>query len=368
MKKRIVGIDLARIIAMFMIMNYHILMYGSWMTSKQTSFDNKVFGEFAIALTVISVDIFAMISGYVGLYSRHRLSRLLDLWFQVIFYSWLVLGFFYFFRNNLLNQQLIIHNFFPTVFKGYWYWNGYIILFILSPLISQGLKSITKKQFKTIIILLFALTSCLTINPHYDLFNLGLGYSGLWLIVLYVYGAYFKRFGIPKLLDNTLINIILLVFNLCLIVLCSYLFHHYNIWIDQNNFDTTQIQYTFPLVVSLAILVFLLLLKVKIQSKVWDKIITFLGKKSFSAYLLQTNPLIFGFLITNNYNFLRNLSLGRMIFSLIVIALFWYFGAIIIDVVRSLIWNVLRINKLFTRIEIYWKGKKYDATVDKNKL
>ena len=357
MRKRIVGIDLARILAMFMIMNYHILMYGSWMTSKHTSFGNKVFGEFAIALTVISVDIFAIISGYVGLYSRHRISRLLDLWFQVIFYSWLVLGFFYFFRNNLLNQQLIIHNFFPTLFKGYWYWNGYIVLFAFSPLISQGLKSITKNQFRNLIILLFVLTSCLTVNPHYDLFNLGLGYSGLWLMVLYVYGAYFKRFGIPKLLNSTLINIILIVLNLCLIVLCSHLFHHYNVWIDQNNFDITQIQYTFPLVVCLAILVFLLLLKVKIQLKLWNKIITFLGQKSFSAYLLQTNPLVFTFLITNNYNFLRNLSLIRMFLSLIILALSWYFGAIIIDIVRSLIWKILRIDKLFMRIEIGWKGK-----------
>lgn len=356
MKKRIVGIDLTRILAMFMIMNYHILMYGSWMTSKHTSFSNKIFGEFAIALTVISVDIFAIISGYVGLYSRHHISRVLDLWSQVVFYSWLVLGFFYFFKDSLLNQQLIIHNLFPTLFKGYWYWNGYVILFILSPLINQGLRRITKKQFKHLIIVLFLLTSCMTISPNYDLFNLSLGYSGLWLIVLYIYGAYFKRFGIPKIFSSILINIVFIIFNLCLIVLCSYLFHQYNLWVNGNNFDITQFQYTFPLVVSLAIFAFLLLLKVKIKSKLWNKIIIFLGQRSFSAYLLQTNPLIFTFLITNNYNFLRNLSLGKMLFTLILVALLWYFGAVILDIIRLTIWNVFRINKLFVGIENKWKG------------
>lgn len=353
MKKRIIGIDLIRVIAMYMIMNYHLLLYGSWMTDKYTSIGNKTFGYIAIALTVISVNLFALISGYVGLNSQHKISRFLELWFQVIFYSWLVLLYFRLFRSNDLTKDLIVHNIFPTLFKGYWYWNGYIVLFALMPVLNRGLKTISRIEFKSLLGILFFITSCLSINPNFDVFNLSLGYSGMWLVVLYVYGAYIKRFGLPFFFENNILNFILIIVNLFLILLCSYFFHRYNIWINNNNFDITQFQYTFPLIVTLAIFVFIYLLKIEIRSKLMKNLITFLGKKSFSAYLLQTNPLIFSFLITNNYNFLRYFPLPKMALFLLLISLSWYLSAIIIDIARLFVWKLVYNCSLF----IYWKFK-----------
>ena len=68
---------------------------------------------------------------------------------------------------------------------------------------------------------------------------------------------------------------------------------------------------------------------------------TFLVVHSFSAYLLQTNPLVFAFLITNNYLFLQKLSPLRMIIELIFTASIWYLGAILLDVFRSLIFKII---------------------------
>lgn len=349
MKKRITGIDLIRIVAMFMIMNYHVLLYGSWMTRKASG-SNLVTGRLLVDLTVISVNLFALVSGYVGLETHHRLGRIVDLWLQVVFFSWLVLAYFYFEKNKVLSPELITHNLFPTFFKGYWYWNGYVLLFILMPILNKGLKSISHRSYLLVMIALFTATSILDINPNYDLFNIGLGYSGIWLIVLYVYGAYFKRFGIPKFLQNKLILIVSGVVVWLAMYGVAQLFYKYKVWINPNNFDITQFQYPFPLNVILAVIVFCLFIQIRIKSSRINAVITFFGKHSFSAYLLQTNPLIFSFLITNNYNFLRHLTTLNMLKTLLLISAAWYFGAIIIDIIREQLFKLLMINRLTRKL------------------
>jgi surface polysaccharide O-acyltransferase-like enzyme len=196
MKKRILGIDLIRIIAMFMIMNYHLLLNGSWMTVHPVNPTNMLVGRGIAVFAVISVNLFALVSGYVGLYSHHRISRFIELWLQVLFFSWIILLYFWLYRKSELNVELILHNLFPTYFKAYWYWNGYVILFVLMPILNRGLVGLRRTTYRNLNVFLFFITSILTIDPKNDMFNLSMGYSGLWLIILYIYGAYFKRFGV----------------------------------------------------------------------------------------------------------------------------------------------------------------------------
>lgn len=341
MKKRLLGIDLIRIIAMFMIMNYHLLLNGSWMTVQPKNSMNLLLGRGIVALAVISVNLFALVSGYVGLHSHHRISRFIELWLQVLFFSWLVLLYFWLYRRNQLNTDYILHNLFPTYFKAYWYWNGYVILFVLMPILNKGLVGISKSTYRNLNIFLFLITSVLTIDPKNDMFNLSMGYSGLWLIVLYIYGAYFKRFGIPSILTKKLDLFFLIILNWGMLLSLSYYLHNHKLFLDMNGLSMPEYQYDFSLVVSLSIFVFLLLLQIHSNNKAISGTVTFLGKHSFSAYLLQTNPLIFTFLITNNYLFLQKLSPLKMVLELVGFASLWYFGAIILDIIRDLIFKII---------------------------
>lgn len=222
MKQRIFGIDLIRVIAMFMIMNYHLLLNGSWMTVQPSNNMNLFLVRVIVELTVISVNLFALVSGYVGLYSHHRMRRFIELWFQVLFFSWFILLYFGLYRRNQLTTDNIFHNLFPTYFKAYWYWNGYVILFVLMPIINKGLHNLEKKPYQYLLTGLFILTSVLTINPQNDMFNLAMGYCGLWLIILYIYGAYFRKFGLPQLLKKKGFLMLLIIINWGLLVGISY--------------------------------------------------------------------------------------------------------------------------------------------------
>ena len=83
------------------------------------------------------------------------------------------------------------------------------------------------------------------------------------------------------------------------------------------------------------------MLQIHSNNKAISGTVTFLVKHSFSAYLLQTYPLIFTFLITNNYLFLQKLSPLKMVLELVGFASLWYFGAIILDIIRDLIFKII---------------------------
>jgi surface polysaccharide O-acyltransferase-like enzyme len=85
MKKRIIGIDLLRIVSMFMIMTLHTMSNGGGLLYHQVNTCHTQVILMMTFLNNIAVDLFALISGYVGLHSHHRVSRIVELWLQVVF-------------------------------------------------------------------------------------------------------------------------------------------------------------------------------------------------------------------------------------------------------------------------------------------
>lgn len=87
------GLDLLRIISMFMIVITHVLGKGGLRSSVEGQADAYFITTWAIQVFVYgAVNCYALISGYVGLYSHYRYSKLLSVWVQV---------FFLHFRNDL---------------------------------------------------------------------------------------------------------------------------------------------------------------------------------------------------------------------------------------------------------------------------
>ena len=81
------GIDLLRILAMFMIVMLHVLGRGG-ILENATIFSAHY--KIAWLLEVIcygAVNIYALISGYVGFRAKHKYVNIIMLWLQVIFYT-----------------------------------------------------------------------------------------------------------------------------------------------------------------------------------------------------------------------------------------------------------------------------------------
>ena len=96
---------------------------------------------------------------------------------------------------------------------------------------------------------------------------------------------------------------------------------------------------------------FILLISINFKNVIFNNVIIFLGNHSFSAYLLQTNFIIFSLVITDKYNFLRYLAPNKMMLCLFGLSMGWYVLAICIDCLRSLLWKILRVKAISNYIE-----------------
>ena len=88
--KRNPGIDFLRLLAMYLVVVYHLLFHGGILDAGQ----NSGAAQLLRVLTLCAVDGFALISGYVGLREekpRFPVNRMARLWLQTLFYSLLML-------------------------------------------------------------------------------------------------------------------------------------------------------------------------------------------------------------------------------------------------------------------------------------
>ncbi len=93
-----IGIDLLKIIAMLFITVHHILGHGGVLTSAQGVAYNLSW--FIETMCLCGVNCYAIISGFLGYGKKHRISRYLMLWFQVVFYCLIITIIFFIIGYN----------------------------------------------------------------------------------------------------------------------------------------------------------------------------------------------------------------------------------------------------------------------------
>ena len=195
---RYYGIDLLRMLSMINIINLHINKYSKNLKLKPTSLKFNSVYMFEI-FSFWSVDGFGLISGVVG-YRRYKFSNLIYLWFQYSFYSFVFT--LYLYLNNYLLLRDVLLSIFPIGLYRRWYINAYFCMYLFLPFINLGIKYIEKTTFRNLILFYFLFFSVyhiivvIFLDKKTNFHFLNNGYSSLWLIILYIVGAYFGKFEI----------------------------------------------------------------------------------------------------------------------------------------------------------------------------
>lgn len=159
-KQRNSSIEVLRIIAMLLIIISHFSVHGVddfTPICDLTPCFNKYLLQ-STQLGSLSVDIFVMITGYFCVKSTFRVEKLIKLILQVFFYSMLI--FIVFTATGLAEFSIkaLITSFFPAIFKKYWFFTAYLLLYMLTPFINKYLNAENRKNHLIlIIILLFVL-------------------------------------------------------------------------------------------------------------------------------------------------------------------------------------------------------------------
>lgn len=88
--KRNYGIDTLRIVSMLLIMIMHSYTYGGIISNTEFMSTNFLVAHLIKAFCLVSVNCYAMITGYVCYKIIFRMSRLINLWLQVVYYTVLI--------------------------------------------------------------------------------------------------------------------------------------------------------------------------------------------------------------------------------------------------------------------------------------
>ncbi len=201
--KRLANMELLRIVAMIMVVMLHYLGKGNLLPSMAPDMGANAYTAWILeSLCIISVNLYVLISGYFLVESKFKAGKVVRLICQVLFYTVLVtiaslaLGFVQIENMDLYNIML---NVVPYQMEHYWFMSAYLLMYLLSPLLAIGVKSVSKRQLQVIIIaFLFFMCFEKSILPvSYGLAENG--YNETWFICLFLVAAYIRLYGLAWL-------------------------------------------------------------------------------------------------------------------------------------------------------------------------
>jgi len=178
--KRNLGIDSLRIIAIFFIINHHIIYHGASLKKINNFSFKKSLLLFINTIFCSGVNIFGMISGFVG-FRSHNYSNLIYLLFQTFIYNYGIALYFKITKpHSVRDLNLYLY---PLFISDYWYFTAYFSMYFFLPIINSGIKEIGKREFGLFNLSIFSIFSCFNQISHYskvlrkDLFGLKNGFS-----------------------------------------------------------------------------------------------------------------------------------------------------------------------------------------------
>lgn len=312
------NIELLRIISMIMVLCVHFtgatfnLPYQMTLTDiTNVSSISKTLME---CFSIIGVNCFVLISGYFGI--KPSIKSILNFILTCVIYSVSIYTIYYFIKPEIYDYTDIINSFAIFSHTDLWFIPAYFGLYLISPILNNGVNGISKRKFTY---LLIALTF---INVYLGWFWQGkinpTGYNIMQMIYIYIIGR-FLNLHVKR--NQKSIYIYLIGY------FTAYIFLFMSTFICDNKMAYA---YNSPFVICTSIFFFLIFTTFKFK----NQYINFIASSAFSVYLIHKMPPIWldlrEFLITTTTNAdYISFSLFWICFILII-----FMGCITIDKIR----------------------------------
>lgn len=314
------NIELLRCILLLMVITLHYNSSGMGNAFEYVEHNtlNYYISYFLESLSICAVDCFILITGYFMIINNKRcIRKVIDLLFLVLFYNIIL----YFISILIQLERFNFRNLVIALKQGNWFIFIYIALYLITPFINKMITTISKKDFKRLLIILFVLFSIYPtildfIGDLTQVSTLGLGtislksdeggYTIVNFIMFYLIGAYIRLYlDEIKLKYNNL-----LIFCAAIIIFIGSLFS-ITFW-NYNNF----------FVLISAVLIFIKFKNIKIVD---NKVINYISQSMISVYLIHTNGLMcndFWSIFNFDYYIQKGLSYYILNYSLAVFSMF----------------------------------------------
>lgn len=275
------------------------------------------------SLSIVCTHCFLLISGYFGI--KFKIKSLANLLFQMLFWCIVCIIIAVLLAGNL-SPIPSVKTFITSIVYG-WFPTGYIILFVLSPILNSFIESKSEKELGKYIICFYLLSTLGGYVLGWKDFNTGM--SALSMCGLYLIGAYLRKNSL-KIFSFKAKYDLMIYFGLGFgMVVLNMLLLHFRIYASPYG-------YLNPIVIAMSIYLFLFFKKINIGS---NRIINFLSASAFSIYLFHCNIYTGDNIsqtwrdINMNFGILSSLLIGFLSFTAI------YLFCTLIDQIRILIYK-----------------------------
>ena len=277
--ERNMGIELLRAVSMLLVVVLHL--NGSILPAENGEGSVYELVWLVEAAAFCAVNCFAMISGYVGAGAAASPGKALGLWLQTAFYTLTLTAVFAVARPEYTDKSAWLCAVSPVLHGQYWYISAYFGLMLVMPVLERGVKNVSSKAlgafFAGMLLYICAAQYIGGVNTYAVLSG---GYSLIWLIFMYIAGAYLKR---SRLLHRGGPWAALLAFAAAVAVT----------WGLRMTGRESAVNYTFPTVVLAAAALTVFFAKLKIESAAARKVVAFLSAGSLGVYLIHIHPLFY---------------------------------------------------------------------------
>ncbi len=353
-KNRNSGVELLRIIAMFMVIGVHIFLYGNYY-NVACGMDGlvSISAGFLKLLFRPGVNIFVIITGYFMVRRKFDLKksykRVLKIYLAILFYSviftliTLAMGKSFYTINGETTPVyvLILKMLFPVLSQQWYFISDYIILCLFAPFLNIVLQRITKSQYQVLLVISsivmsgwFLLDNIKFLEPVIRttyFTNIIEGKNPISFMFIYIIGGYIrlhtKDNQRPKL-RYLIISLLCVVINGMFATVLSGVFVS----------DDFVLKYTNPLVILMAVCLLMYFKDLKFNNRLVNRIAsTTLGIYALHEFSYFRNYIwdIFNFYKLDCSHFILNMmyivGVGLIIFAV----------GVLVDLLRQKIFDIV---------------------------
>ena len=286
MKERWYGLDIYRIMAMVMITALHINCFNLGMMDRSRPAAVFYTGYLVEYACFAGVNCFAMLSGFMmgtgsWSYDKRWLKKFLLFWLKIITWSVVMYcGAFCYSKGAIgFSYDQFLWMLFPLD-SGWWYICSYMGLLVLLPLIAKGINNSSRRELLISGGVLFGLFSVMPLICGFEGgLSLGNGYSTIWLMICFIFGAMIRVFYDDLIRIKWLNTAAAAIVAVCVLLpCCLHLFLP-----DWRNF----MSYTTPFCLLEAAGLLILCAQIKVKRTAVIKAVTFVSINSLGIYLFQ---------------------------------------------------------------------------------
>ena len=327
------GVDLLRLVLMYMVCMLHTLGHGGILYATEAgTIKFKVFWLMEI-FSYCAVNGFAIISGYMSTDRPQKYEKLVDMWFQAFFYSFVISVLLTVAGGNIeVTKKEVISWAMPVAYDKFWYFTAFFALFFTIPILNRFVVKIDEKTAKKGIIILIILFG--TWNLFANAFKVQNGYSAFWLMILYCIGAFAKM---AKVFETKKTSTLLAIWGICIFITWIMCVHYGN---------KIFVNYISPTMILSGLIMVVLFARIHLKGT----IISRLSPLAFGIYLFQQNQIIWEKYLNNAFSFVLNKSVVVGVLYAIICAGVIFIIGLCVEFARSKFVGILKVHQISKRI------------------